>query len=66
MLKQSKSKNIVDLYFGTLPFQQAFPTILSLPICSMTIPVASTTTERTFSKMKLIKQLHVIVCQILD
>jgi len=54
MLKQSKSKNILDLYFGTLLFQQAFPTILSLPICSMTIAVASTTIERAFSKMKLI------------
>ncbi|CAF5107047.1 unnamed protein product, partial [Rotaria sp. Silwood1] len=55
MLKQSKSKNIVDLYFEILPFQQAFPTILSLLIGSMTIPVSSTTTERTFSKMKFIK-----------
>ncbi|CAF1565842.1 unnamed protein product [Rotaria magnacalcarata] len=55
MLKQSKSKDIVDLYFEVLPLQQAFPTIIHLLIGAMTIPVSSTTTERTFSKMKLIK-----------
>jgi hypothetical protein len=54
-LKTSKSKNIVDLYFEILPLQQAFPTIVLLLIGAMTIPVSSTTTERTFSKMKLIK-----------
>ncbi|CAF1939544.1 unnamed protein product [Rotaria magnacalcarata] len=57
MLNQSKSKNITDLFFETLPFQQAFPNIIRLTICSMTIPVSSTTTERTFSKMKLIKTI---------
>jgi hypothetical protein len=54
-LKISKSKNIVDLYFEILPLQQAFPTIALLLIGAMTIPISSTTTERTFSKMKLIK-----------
>jgi hypothetical protein len=54
-LKTSKSKNIVDLYFEILPLQQAFPTIVLLLIGAMTIPVSSSTTERTFSKMKLIK-----------
>ncbi|CAF3612443.1 unnamed protein product [Rotaria socialis] len=57
MLNQSKSKNITDLFFETLPFQQAFPNILRLVICSMMIPLSSTTTERTFSKMKLIKTI---------
>lgn len=55
MLKQSKSKDIVDLYFELLPFQQAFPVFISLLLLGMTIPVSSTTTERSFSKMKLIK-----------
>ena len=55
MLKQLKRKNMIDLYFEVLPFEQAFPSILSLLIGAMTIPVSSTTTERTFSKMKLIK-----------
>ena len=55
MLKKSKSKNIIDLYFETLPFQQAFPTIISLLTGAITLSVSSTTTERTFSKMKLIK-----------
>lgn len=55
MLAQSKSQNIVELYFEVLPFKQAFPTIVSLMIGALTIPVSSTTTERTFSKMKYIK-----------
>jgi hypothetical protein len=55
MLKQLKPKNIIDLYFEVLPLKQAFPSILSLLIAAMTIPVSSTTTERTFSKTKLIK-----------
>jgi len=46
---------MIDLYFEVLSLQQAFPTILSLLIGEMTIPVSSTTTERTFSKMKRIK-----------
>jgi hypothetical protein len=55
MLNQSKSKDIVDLYLELLPLQQAFPAFISLLTLAMTIPVSSTTTERTFSKMKLIK-----------
>ncbi|CAF3872350.1 unnamed protein product [Rotaria sp. Silwood2] len=55
MLKDSKLENIVDLYYQLLPLKQAFPTIISLIIIAMTIPVSSTTCERTFSKMKLIK-----------
>jgi hypothetical protein len=55
MLKQLKPKIMIDLYFEVLPLQQAFPTILSLLIDAMTIPVSSTITERTYSKMKLIK-----------
>ncbi len=42
MLKHSKSKDIVDLYFEVLPLQRAFPTIISLLIGAMTIPVSST------------------------
>ncbi len=55
MLKQLKPKNMIDLYVEVLPFQQAFPSILSLLIGAMTIPVSSTTTKRPFSKTKLIK-----------
>ncbi|CAF2098480.1 unnamed protein product [Rotaria magnacalcarata] len=55
MLKQLKPKNMIDLYFEVLPFEQAFSSILSLLIGAMAIPVSYTTTERTFSKMKLIK-----------
>lgn len=55
MLKDSKLENIVDLYYQLLPMKQAFPTIMFLIIIAMTIPVSSTTCERSFSKMKLIK-----------
>ena len=50
MLKKLKPKTMVDLYFEVFPFQQACPSILSLLIGTMTIPVSSTTTEKTFSK----------------
>ena len=49
MLQQSNSKDTVDLYLELLPLRRAFPTIVTLIIGAMTIPVSSTTTERTFS-----------------
>jgi hypothetical protein len=55
MLKYSKLKSIVDLYYELLPLKLEFSTIISLIIAAMIIPVSSTTCERTFSKMKLIK-----------
>ena len=55
MLKQLKSKTVVDLYLELLPLKQVFPSFVSILIGAMTIPVSSTTRERTFSKMKLIK-----------
>ena len=55
ILKQLKQKTMIDLYFEVLPLKQAFLCILSLLIGAMTIPVSSTATERTFSKMKHIK-----------
>jgi len=55
MLKDSKLASIIDVYVELLPLEKAFPTIISLVIAAMTIPVSSTTCERTFSKMKLIK-----------
>ncbi|CAF2998956.1 unnamed protein product [Rotaria sp. Silwood2] len=55
MMKNSKSKTIVELYVELLPLAKAFPTVMFLIVTAMTIPVSSTTCERTFSKMKLIK-----------
>lgn len=55
MLKEKQLDNIVDLYIELLPLKQAFPKVMSLLLVAMTIPVSSTTCERTFSKMKLIK-----------
>ena len=51
----TKLENIIDFYDYLLPLKQAFPIILSLIIAALTIPISSTTCERTFSKMKLIK-----------
>jgi hypothetical protein len=55
MLKDTKLKSIVDLYVELLPLKQTFPTTISLIIAAITIPISSTTCERTFSKIKLIK-----------
>ena len=57
MLKKKKLDNIVALYIELLPLKQAFPTMMSLLLVALTIPVSPTTCERTFSKMKLIKTL---------
>ncbi len=54
-MKDTKLKNTFDLYVELLPLKQAFPTTIFLITAAMTIPVSSTTCERTFSKMKLIK-----------
>jgi hypothetical protein len=55
MLKDTKLKSIIDLYVELLPLKQAFPTTIFFIIAAMTILVSSTTCERTFSKMNLIK-----------
>ena len=55
MLKEKQLENIVELYIELLPLKQAFPKVMSLLLVALTIPVSSTTCERTFSKMKLIK-----------
>ena len=55
MLQQSNSKDMVDLYLELLPLRRALSTIVRLIVGAMTIPVSSATTERTFSKLKLIK-----------
>ena len=55
MFKDTKLKSTVDLYVELLPMRHAYPTIMSLIAAAMTVPISSTTCERTFSKMKLIK-----------
>ena len=55
MLQQKRLIDIIELYLVLLPFKQAIPTLFSLVIIALTVPVSSTTTERTFSKLKLIK-----------
>ena len=55
MFKDAKLKNIVDVYVELLPMKHALPKTMSLIVAGMTIPISSTTRERTFSKIKLIK-----------
>jgi hypothetical protein len=38
------------------PYKEAFSTVMSMITGALTIPVSSTTCERSFSKMKLIKR----------
>ncbi len=55
MLQKKTLFTITDLYQELYNFTEAFPTLVQLIECAITIPVSSTTCERTFSKMKLIK-----------
>ena len=55
MLQGKSLENILDLYRELYPFQSAFPVFLSILGYAITIPISSTTCERTFSKMKRIK-----------
>jgi len=55
MMEQSKSKTISNVLHELHPFASAFPTTMSLIKGGMTIPVSSTTCDRSFSKMKIIK-----------
>ena len=55
MLAKKSLFTVTDLYRDLYPFKQAFPTVVVLIEIAITIPVSSTTCERTFSKMKLIK-----------
>ena len=52
---QKKSLATIDLYHELYPFTQAFPIVVALIESAMTTPVSSTTCERIFSEMKLIK-----------
>jgi hypothetical protein len=55
MLKAKPLSTIIDLYLELHPFKEAFPILVALIENAITIPVSSTTCERTFSNMKLIK-----------
>ena len=55
MLKNKSLGNLIDLYQKSLPFQEGFPVLIALIESTITIPVSSTTCEKTFSKMKMIK-----------
>lgn len=55
MLESKSLASILDLYRELHPYQSAFPVFFSILRYAITIPVSSTTCERTFSKMKRIK-----------
>ena len=56
MIKYEKLKSIIQLYEKLRPYKEVFPTVISMITEALTIPVSSTTCERSFSKMKLIKR----------
>jgi len=55
MLQNKSLTTVNDLYQELYPFREAFPTFIALIQNAITIPVSSTTCERTFAKMKRIK-----------
>ncbi|CAF1470107.1 unnamed protein product [Adineta steineri] len=55
MLQKKTLITIIDLYQELYPFTEAFPILVAFIESAITIPVSSTTCERTFSKMKQIK-----------
>ena len=56
MIKYEKLKSIIQLYEKLRPYKEVFPTVISMITGALTMPVSSTTCERSFSKMKLIKR----------
>ncbi|CAF4200362.1 unnamed protein product [Rotaria magnacalcarata] len=55
MLENKKLSSIAELYQHMKSLEQAFPRIMSMVKAALTIPVSSSTCERVFSKMHLIK-----------
>ncbi|CAF5141682.1 unnamed protein product [Rotaria sp. Silwood1] len=55
MVKDDKLKSIAGLYKKLTPYKNAFPTAVCMVAGALPVPVSSTTCERSFSKMKLIK-----------
>ncbi|CAF1600584.1 unnamed protein product [Rotaria magnacalcarata] len=55
MLDNKNLSSISELYHDLMPLQQAFPNTMLMIKAALTIPVSSSTCERVFSKMKLIK-----------
>ncbi|CAF4495497.1 unnamed protein product [Rotaria socialis] len=55
MLDNKNLSSISELYHDLMPLQQAFPNMMLMIKAALTIPVSSSTCERVFSKMKLIK-----------
>ncbi|CAF4161089.1 unnamed protein product [Rotaria magnacalcarata] len=55
MLENKKLSSIAELYQHMKSLEQAFQRIMSMVKAALTIPVSSSTCERVFSKMHLIK-----------
>lgn len=55
MIKDSKLSTVLDVLVELKPMQRAFPSTVALIKGAVTFPVSSVVCERTFSKMKLIK-----------
>ena len=54
MFQKKTLNNIIDFYRESHVFRTAFPVLINVMNSAITIPVSSTTCERTFSKMKKI------------
>ncbi|CAF1119982.1 unnamed protein product [Rotaria sordida] len=49
MIKDENLKSIIELYEKLRPYKEAFPTVMSMITGALTIPVSSTTCERSFN-----------------
>ena len=57
MLQNKSLTTIIDLYKELYRFQEGFPSLTILIQIAVLIPVSSTTCERTFAKMKMMKTI---------
>ena len=55
MIKDTKLSTILDILNELKPMKHAFPSTMALIKSAATFPVSSVVCERSFSKMKLIK-----------
>jgi len=54
---RTKPEDIISLFHQIQPLKHAFPNMFNLVTIAITMPVSSTTCERTFSRLRLIKTI---------
>lgn len=55
MFKSKTIKNVIEFMKELIPYSTAFPQTILMVKNSITMPVSQTTCERSFSKMKIVK-----------